>query len=89
MTLPRADKLAEIAGLVARFRSARNLDEVDIEILEIDKHDRLVVTFSDQVPMGRKPELMMDLERDIRQRTGERIELFVEVVKDRNQLRRL
>lgn len=89
LTLPRADKLAEIAGLVARFRSARNLDEGEIEILEIDKHDRLIVTFSDQVPMGQKPELMMDLERDIRQRTGERIELFLEVVKDRNQLRRL
>lgn len=87
--LPRTDKLAEIAGLTARFRCAHGLGDQDIEILEIDKHDRLVVTFSDQVPIARKPELMMDLERDIRQRTGERIELFLEVVKDRSRLRRL
>jgi hypothetical protein len=87
--LSQTDKLNEITDLVARFRGAHGLGERDIRILEIDKHDRLVVTFSDQVPIARKPGLMMDLERDIRRRTGERIELFLEVVKDRNQLRRL
>lgn len=87
--LSLTDKLSEVSGLVSRFRDAQGLGERDIEILGIDKHDRLVVIFSDQVPIARKPGLMMDLERDIRRRTGERVELFLEVVKDRNQLRRL
>lgn len=87
--LSKAEKLAHIAPLVARFRATMGLGERDLEVHEIDKHDRLVVTFSDLVRFDRKPQLLMDLEQDIRRRTGERIELFLDVVKDRNQLRRL
>lgn len=74
---------------IARFKADNGLSDGAFELVEIDQYDRLFVAFTDEVAAWDKPVLLMRLERWLREQTGERIELFTEVVKDANRIRRL
>lgn len=74
---------------IESFKAAREIAADAFELVEIDRYDRLFLAFADDVPVWDKPAILMDLERWLREKTGERIELFTEVVKDANRIRRL
>ena len=74
---------------IARFKADNGLSDGAFELVEIDKYDRLFLAFTDEIAAWDKPVLLMRLERWLREQTGERIELFTEVVKDANRIRRL
>ncbi|MEQ8331796.1 hypothetical protein [Nisaea sp.] len=71
------------------FKAACGISDDAFELVEIDQYDRLFLVFADEIPVWDKPVLLMKLERWLRKQTGERIELFTEVVKDANRIRRL
>ena len=74
---------------IARFKADNGLSDSAFELVEIDQYDRLFLAFTDEIAAWDKPVLLMRLERWLREQTGERIELFTEVVKDANRIRRL
>ncbi len=74
---------------IAIFKADRGLSDGAFELVEIDQYDRLFLAFTDEIAAWDKPVLLMRLERWLREQTGERIELFTEVVKDANRIRRL
>ncbi|WP_323798064.1 hypothetical protein [Nisaea sp.] len=71
------------------FKAANGISDGAFELVEIDQYDRLFLAFTDEIAAWDKPVLLMRLERWLREQTGERIELFTEVVKDANRIRRL
>lgn len=87
--LDEMGKRALVLPAIARFKAENGLSERAFDLFKIDHHDRLFLTFSDDIAVWDKPVLLMRLERWLRAQTGERIELFTEVVKDANRLRRL
>lgn len=74
---------------IESFKVTHGIPTGAFELVQIDQYDRLFVVFADDVPVWEKPAMLMDLERWLRAKTGERIELFTEVVKDANRIRRL
>lgn len=61
----------------------------DMWIARIEKMRRVVIDFDNAVDSARKPALLRGLERAIRHATGERLELYMEELKDNNGIRRL
>lgn len=82
-------KRERLAGLVDLYRQGAGLAASSMEIFEIDQYDRVVVMFGDDVDVWDKPPHLLALERWLRQETGERIEVFVEIARDSNRIRRL
>lgn len=89
LTLPAAEKIERLEALIQDYREQTDLDPTAMAVFEIDQYDRVVVIFDDGVPVWDKPPHLLALERWLRQETGERIEVFVETVKDSNRIRRL
>ncbi|UUX48415.1 hypothetical protein NUH88_13430 [Nisaea acidiphila] len=87
--LDKNGKRDYVLPYIDSFKTAHKIAADAFELVEIDQYDRLFLVFSDEVPVWDKPGMLMDLERWLRDRTGERIELFTEVVKDANRIRRL
>jgi hypothetical protein len=71
------------------FRQSAGLGAQDLWIAGIEKTRRVVIGFGPNVGYQDKPSLLMRLEIQIRQITGDRLELFMEEAKDSNQIRRL
>lgn len=88
-SLDKEGKRALVAPHIDAFRAARGISPEAFELVEIDQYDRLFLVFSDEIPAWDKPGLLMEMEHWLRDKTGERIELFTEVVKDENRIRRL
>jgi len=82
-------KRNRLGALVEMYRKTVGLAASSMEIFEIDQYDRVVVMFDDDVDVWDKPPHLLALERWLRQETGERIEVFVEIAKDSNRIRRL
>lgn len=82
-------KRQRLGTLVEIYRTEAGLAASSMEIFEIDWYDRVVVMFGDDVDVWDKPTHLLALERWLRQETGERIEVFVEIAKDSNRIRRL
>jgi len=87
--LDKAGKRALVLPHIESFKAEHDIAAAAFELVEIDQYDRLFLVFADDVPVWDKPALLMKLERWLREKTGERIELFTEVVKDANRIRRL
>lgn len=85
----RDDKLSNIKTLLIEYLAANALADDVLSIIDIDKLDRIDLRFGDQVSVQMKPKLLMDFERFLRVRTGERLEVFVAELKDLNSIRRL
>ena len=89
LALDAAGKRDLVERHLGAFRQAHGIAEAHLFLHDIDRYDRVVVMFGPGVPAAGKPALMMRLERHLRAATGERLELFVEVAKDDNRIRRL
>jgi hypothetical protein len=83
------EKQARLQTLIQAYRDRVGLDQTAMAVFEIDQYDRVVVMFGDDVEVWDKPPHLLALERWLRDETGERIEVFVEIAKDSNRLRRL
>jgi len=77
-----------LEGLIKEFLQKAGLPEAAV-ITDIDQYDRVFLQFQDDFPIAQKPPILMQLERHVRQATGERIELFMAEMKDNNRIRRL
>jgi hypothetical protein len=82
-------KAKEVRALLGEFLSTHRLAPDAFTIVDIDKFERIDVRFSESVPVGEKPKMLMDFERFLRDRTHERLEVFVTEMKDLNRIRRL
>lgn len=87
--LDKQAKRDHVLPHIESFKMANDIASDAFELVEIDQYDRLFLVFTDAIPAWDKPLLLMKLERWLREQTGERIELFTEVVKDANRIRRL
>jgi hypothetical protein len=87
--MPTTEKTERLEALIQDYRGQTGLDETAMAVFEIDQYDRVVVMFGADVPVWYKPPHLLALERWLRQETGERIEVFVEIAKDSNRIRRL
>jgi hypothetical protein len=87
--MPATEKTERLEALIQDYRGQTGLDETAMAVFEIDQYDRVVVMFGADVPVWDKPPHLLALERWLRQETGERIEVFVEIAKDSNRIRRL
>ncbi len=89
LAMAPAAKRALLEDLVQRWRTGAGLAETSMAVFDIDRYDRVIVMFGDDVDVWDKPPHLRALERWLRRETGERIEVFVEVAKDSNRIRRL
>lgn len=83
------ERLAALQPLVSRFVADNNLNAGDLQITEIEKARRIVVKFGSGLRHEQKPILLMQFERHVRRATGDRLEVYMEEMKDNNQIRRL
>jgi len=82
-------QLESLRPVVENFRKSQGLAESEIWVARIEKMRRVVIDFGESVDAARKSALLMDLERAVRTATGERLELYMEELKDNNRIRRL
>ena len=83
------ERLAVIQPLVSTFVADHGLNAGDLQVTEIEKARRIVVKFASGIRHEQKPILLMQLEQHIRRATGDRLEVYMEEMKDNNQIRRL
>jgi hypothetical protein len=84
-----AARIAALQPVIESFRGAHGLAADDLWVDRIEKARRVIIGFSAKVGYTAKPSLLMRLEVDIRQTTGNRLELFMAEAKDSNAIRRL
>lgn len=89
LAMKPAAKQDRLQALIQAYRDRMGLDELAMAVFEIDQYDRVVVMFGDGMEVWDKPPHLLALERWLRRETGERIEVFVEIAKDSNRIRRL
>jgi len=82
-------RIAQLEPVMKRFRAAHELADEDLWIDSIEKTRRVIIGFGPKIGYNDKPSLLMRLEIDIRQATGDRLELFMAEAKDNNTIRRL
>lgn len=75
--------------LVEQFRAEHGLSEDQFWLEAIDKACRVIVGFGPAVDHSAKPALLLRFEVQIRQETGNRLEVFMAEAKDTNSIRRL
>jgi hypothetical protein len=78
-----------IRPIVMSFLQANGLDEDAIFISRIERGTRVTVGFSEHVSYKKKPKLLMALEKVLLRETDTPLELFMDEMKDVNQIRRL
>jgi hypothetical protein len=83
----RSAKIALVNEAITRCLAEARAASVLVR--DIEAHRRVVIGFTADFPTQDKPALLMRLERDIRQMTGSRIEIYAEEKSDGNELRRL
>lgn len=86
--IPVASRRGKLESLIKQYLQKLNLPDA-AAVTDIDEYDRVFLQFKDDFPIERKPPILMELERTVRQQTGERIELFMSEMKDNNRIRRL
>lgn len=84
-----AARLATLKPIVGEFLAAAGLGENDLWLVRIERMARIVVGFGAAVSLNQKPILLRKLESAIRRKTGDRLELYMEEMKDDNTIRRL
>lgn len=84
-----AARLATLKPIVDEFRAAAGLGENGLWLVRIERMARIVVGFGAAIGHEQKPILLRKLESAIRRKTGDRLELYMEEMKDDNTIRRL
>lgn len=84
-----AQRTATLEGVIGAFRTACRLNPSDFYLTSIDRNIRVFVGFGPGIRPDDKPRLLREFERQIRQATQSRLEVYVEDMKDDNVIRRL
>jgi hypothetical protein len=84
-----AQQIETLRPILEAYRKAEGLGEDDMWISRIEKMRRVLVDFGEGVDGNRKPSMLMHLEQAVRDATGERLEFYMEELKDNNRIRRL
>ena len=87
--LSEESKVNKIKAIQSTFLTGRGLTTNSLKLVTIDKYDRLFYEIHEQVPVQMKPELLLSLEISLQRKTGERLEVFLSEMKDKNKIRRL
>jgi hypothetical protein len=88
--LKAAEQQMETLGpIVDSYRKSQGLATGEMWIARIEKMRRVIIDFGETVDAARKPVLLRELERAVRNATGQRLELYMEELKDTNVIRRL
>jgi hypothetical protein len=82
-------RIATLQPMIDAFRAARQLSPEDFYLVRIEKARRIVLGFGPNVRHERKGPLLRELERDLRRSTGDRLEIYMDEMKDDNAIRRL
>src|SRR5581483_3442988 len=83
------EQLAVLQAVVAEFCAESSVAAGSICAVRVEKARGGVIDFSEDFAAARKPRALMQLERLVRARTGEMLEIFMEELKDNNRIRRL
>lgn len=89
LSLSKEDQANRLKPLLLSSASKNQLAADDIWISDIERGLRVVLSFAANVPAESKPGILMGLERDLRNATGIRLEVYVEEMNDINSIRRL
>jgi hypothetical protein len=89
LRLAEAEQLARVDQILGDFQAERGLAPGSLVAVGIENNIRVLVAFSEEVGYEQKPALLMDVERNLRAATGDRLEVFAEEMADENRLRRL
>jgi len=82
-------QLDTLRPIIESYRKSQDAANGDMWIARIEKMRRVTIDFGETVDAARKPVLLRELERAMRNATGERLELYMEELKDNNVIRRL
>ena len=82
-------QLEALRPVLESFRKSNALADNALWIARIEKMRRVIIDFHESVDAARKPVLLMHLEVAMRKATGERLETYMEELKDDNVIRRL
>ncbi len=89
LKLPLEDQAARLKPLLVEFLSEREQDKDDLYLTDIENGSRVIIAFAEHIGHDEKPSLIMDLERKVRNVTGQRLEFYMAEMKDTNRIRRL
>ncbi|HEX9767793.1 MAG TPA: hypothetical protein VGA50_01350 [Kiloniellales bacterium] len=89
LRLDEADQLARVDRILDDFLAERGLAPGSLVAVGVEHNIRVLLAFSEAVGYQRKPALLMAFERELRARTGDRLEVFAEEMADGNRIRRL
>ncbi len=89
LRLDEADQLARVDEMLGEFLAERGVAPGSLVAVGVEHNIRVLLAFSDVVGYELKPGLLMAFERELRARTGDRLEVFAEEMKDDNKIRRL
>ena len=84
-----SEQVATLQTIAEEFCVAGGFPAGSIRVGRLERSRRVVIDFSEDFAAAKKPGVLMHLERLVRTRTGERLEVFMEELKDNNRLRRL
>lgn len=82
-------QMEALRPIVEAYRKSQERLNSNIWIARIEKMRRVIIDFGETVDAARKPIVLRQLEQAIRRATGERLELYMEELKDNNVIRRL
>jgi hypothetical protein len=89
LRLDEAAQLARVDEILGEFLADRGLPPDGLAAVGVEGNVRVFLSFAETVGYERKPALLMDFERRLRARTGDRLEVFAEEMADGNRIRRL
>lgn len=94
LALEEGERLIQVKDAVAASlaEAGRHVADLEVRRIDADAHGhavRIVVSFSQEVVSADKPELMRRIERSLKRRVDGKLQLYLEALKDGNQIRRL
>jgi len=86
-TKDEAARLADLAKRVAAFCAAKSLPAGAVRVGATEGDFRVTVELGADIPAADQPKLLLDLERALRAGTGNRFEVFLQEMQDKNLVR--
>jgi hypothetical protein len=88
-TASPADRESMTKAALASIALALGFGNGAIELAHIQGDRRIVVSFSPEVPVARRPALLFDIERGLKSSVEDGLSVYMEEMTDKNRLRRL
>jgi hypothetical protein len=88
-TATAADRESMTKAALASIARGLGFGDRAIELAQIQGDRRVVVSLSPEVPVGRRPTLLFDIERSLKSSVEDGLSVYMEEMTDKNRLRRL